>query len=158
MTVDGYDRRESDKRIDRLEVSLHKFIRASLSDHIVEHLERHHIDLTPAEAEAKVLEHDGMVKSMDRIVVLLEGEPVYDLSNTLIDRKGGMIAKQSSMSDTIDTIYARTNGGVKVTNVVNPAWTRNQKIGIGGLAVTIGFAALPGFVGFLHWLAEVWVL
>lgn len=133
-------------------------IREYVRDSLIEHTELHHIGLTAAEATQKVEEHDEMVSSVERIIDLLEGKPVLDLGHNVVARSGGMISKQTTMADHIDTIYDRTNGGVKVTNIVNPAWTRNQKIGIAGLAITVVFAALPGFVGFLHWLAEWWVL
>ena len=153
-TSDEYNRRASDKRIDELEANLRSMLDTAFRSHIG----KLHIDLSKKEAEDKVREHDEMVASMERIVDLLEGEPVLDLQENVIGRKGGMAAKQATMATNISTIYERTNGGVKVTNRISPEWTRNQKIAAFSAGTIFVFAALPGFIGALRWVAELWVL
>jgi hypothetical protein len=124
----------------------------------VGHVSEYHA-FKAAELIVMVEEHNDMVGSMERIVNLLEGEPEVDLSGAIVGRQDdGMVERQTQMSEKIETIYERTNGGVKVTNVVDPAWTRGQKIAAGALGTSVVFAALPGFIGFFHWLAELWVL
>lgn len=155
--ADEYNRRKTDKRLDTLETNLRADIKNSLASHIDEHLEEYHAFKAP-ELLVMVDEHNEMVGSVDRIVNLLEGEPQMDLSGNIVKRTGGMIRKQTSMAENIDTIYDRTNGGVTVTQRLNPQWSRGQKIAAAGLGVSIFFAALPGVVAFFHWLAELWVL
>jgi hypothetical protein len=126
-------------------------------DDLNQHIKEYHA-FKAEELLVMVDEHNEMVGSVERIVNLLEGEPVLDLQDHIIGRTGGMAMKQNEMSSTLTTIYERTNGGVSVTTVVKPDWTRNQKIGIAGLSITVAFAALPGFVGAIRFLAEWWVL
>lgn len=155
---DGYNRRKTDRRIDKLERNLRKMV----DDMFAHHIEESHIKLTAAEALEKVAEHDRMVESMDRVAILLEGKPIYDLSQNIVGHRGGMIAKQTEMASHIDTIYERTNGGVTVTYKPKwqtpKEWTRGNKIAAVGVGSAAFFAALPGVVGFFHFLAEWWVL
>ena len=153
-TSDEYNRRKSDLRIDALEQNLNDLLCRTFTNHVKDR----HIDLTPEEAEDKVREHDEMVASMERIVDLLEGTVEVDLYGRVVGRSGGMAAKQEKMSKTIDTIYERTNGGVTVTQNIKQNWTRGNKIAAVSVMSAIFFAALPGFVGFFRWLAEMWVL
>jgi len=123
-----------------------------------EHQSQWHIDLTAEEARAKIDEHDDMIESMGRIVDLLEGTPSLDLQGNVIGREGGMAARQEGMAATLDTIYERTNGGVKVTSHISPEWTRGQKIAAFGIGTTVVLASLPGLVNFLRWVAELLVI
>lgn len=151
--TDEFDRRSTDRRMDEHEENMREIIKDSFSSHIDEY----HA-FKAKELLVMVEEHDDMVGAMERIVNLLEGEPEIDLSGVVVGRRpGGMVEKQTEMSENIETIYERTNGGVKVTNKISPEWTRGQKIAATGVGVTVVLAALPGLFNFLHWVAELWV-
>lgn len=153
-TSDAYNRRTSDRRIDELE----KNLRDLLGESFRKHVKDLHVSLSRAEVENKVEEHDEMVASMDRIMNLLEGTSKLDLQGNVVGRKGGMAAQQEEMSVMLNTIYERTNGGVKVTHHITPDWTRGQKIAVIGVGTTIVLASLPGLVSLLRWVAELWVV
>lgn len=146
---------DEDKSGDRME-ALEETIRGQVTEAFRTHVDDLHV-LTPAEIGEKLDEHNNMIESMDRIVNRLEGEPETDLQGNVIGRVGGMAQTQDTMAERIDVIYQRTNGGVSVTNTIKPDWTRGQKIAAYGLGISILFAALPGVVGVVRWLAELWV-
>lgn len=152
---------ESNLRIDELEKNLHGFLQESFRKHVKDL----HLGFTRKEMEAKAKEHAKehaeMIVSIDRIANLLEGTPKLDVRGNVVGRKGGMAARQEEMSVMLNTIYERTNGGVKVTNVTNriaPDWTRGQKIAAVGISTTVVLASLPGLVSLLRWIAEFWVI
>ena len=113
------------------------------------HVEELHGDLEPGEAEDLIVEHRMMVDNMDLLVDTVAGIKILDpfTKRPTGDREGGMDQRLS-------VIEKRTNGGVKITQKIDP-WTKSTKIAATGVAIVAFFSAVPGIWLFLQWVAHL---
>ena len=136
-------------RLDRLEETLttaHEHVEAKIVQVIDDHRENDHYPITFDQIESQLSRATERDDTMERIITLLEGEVVRDLSGNETGREGGVV-------ELIEIIEHRTNGGVVVTQ--NVEWSKPVKAAIVVSAVGVFFAALPGFWIAIQWAADV---
>lgn len=105
-----YNRRRSDERIGELEASLKTHITKALDNHV----DKDHYPISHAEI-------DVLIYRGDRMVDMIEGTPITDLS-------GNVVGHENGMKQMVEQIYERTNGGITVIQQIKPVWTRRQRI------------------------------
>ena len=79
---------------------------------------------------------DAVETKVERIVVILEGEPVHDLDDNIIGREGGMVALGQRSAEQLILIEHQL-GRIETQIAHKPAWTRTQKIGATGVGATL---------------------
>ncbi|KKN08823.1 hypothetical protein LCGC14_1052920 [marine sediment metagenome] len=80
---------------------------------------------------------DLLEQKVERIVIILEGEPVHDLDNNIIGREGGMVELGQRSAEQL-LVIERQLGRIETgVNGHKPVWTRTQKIGATGIGATL---------------------
>ena len=73
----------------------------------------------------------------DKIVVILEGEPVYDIKGNLVDTEGGIVLQGTRNAEALHIIDHKLDG------LLSRRWSRNQYLTVFGIAAATLVGSLP---------------
>ena len=85
---------------------------------------------------------DVLETKVERIVVILEGEPAHNIAGNTIGSQGGLVALMHKID--------------RQTNHPKRKWSRSQKIAGAGVGVTLLLGVLPSVWGTIQTFAQ-WV-
>ncbi len=99
---------------------------------------------------------DVLETKVERIVVILEGEPVNDLDNNIIGREGGMVALGQRSAEQLRVIERQLGRIETGMNGQRTPWTTTQKIAATGIGSTLLVGLLSSAWATIRTIA-VWI-
>ena len=101
------------------------------------HMKVDHYPLSHDEISALIKSGEKRAKVVERVVEMLEGKPVLGPSGHIIDREDGLFKTVQKNNALLVEIDRRTNGGITVTQKIQPNLSKRQKGYIWGFAGTV---------------------
>lgn len=145
----------ADERLERVEETLvevegtlgelvHKVAELDVEGSIEAHIQMTHMK-SNQEITYLIEEHHDQTAVLERVVTALDGEKRKDMFGNVIGHEPGLMDIVRENNETLTAIKDQR---------IRHVWTRNQKIALAGVLVTLFFSALPGIVTAVRWLAE----